>query len=143
MIIKFLLYPQMRINIKGSFECLADYDRQMKKLAESSNPDPYQNNILSYVIHTLYDTFDLDKYRENNIGEILYDENEAQQIYKFCKWFGDLIDSIEIYSTSNPVADTDYLNHPEWSKVYTGAKEMYELMDRNDKKYHFSEIANN
>ena len=139
MIIKFLLYPQMRIEIRESFKELADYDRQMKEWVEERSPNQYWNCLVYHVINTLYDTFDLDKYRENNIGEILYDENEAQQIYKFCKWFGDLIDSISLHTNET---NSDYLEHPEWSKVYTGAKEMYELMDRNDKKYHFSEIAN-
>ncbi|MCC8484215.1 MAG: hypothetical protein LN561_06755 [Rickettsia endosymbiont of Labidopullus appendiculatus] len=136
---KFLLYPQLRMEVKGSFEDLADYDRQMKEWVDEQYPHPYSDSLTYYVINTLYDSCDLDKYKESNIGEILYDEDEAQQIYKFCKWFGDLIDSISLHTDET---NSDYLNHPEWSKVYIGAKEMYELMDRNDKKYHFSEIAN-
>ncbi|MCC8399134.1 MAG: hypothetical protein LN563_00900 [Rickettsia endosymbiont of Platyusa sonomae] len=136
---KFLLYPQMRINIKGSFARLADYDKQMKEWVDEQYPHPYSDSLTYYVINTLYDSCDLDKYKESNIGEILYDEDEAQQIYKFCKWFGDLIDSISLHTNET---NSDYLNHPEWFKVYIGAKAIYELMDRNDKKYHFSEIAN-
>ncbi|WP_375333847.1 SCO4402 family protein [Candidatus Tisiphia endosymbiont of Xenochironomus xenolabis] len=139
MVVKFLLYPQVRINIKGALEYLADRDWQMEELLKKKSPHSYWDGLKYYVLDTLYNWCDLDDYRESNIGEILYDEDEAQQIQKFCKWFSDLLD----FEIGERKPNTDYLNHPEWSKVYTGAKEMYELMDRNDKKYHFSEIANN
>ena len=35
--------------------------------------------------------------------------------------------------------DASYLNHPEWHKVYSGAKKLFDLMDANDKKYNFNE----
>ncbi|WP_375330387.1 MULTISPECIES: SCO4402 family protein [unclassified Candidatus Tisiphia] len=139
MLVKSLSRPQLRMEIKGSFEYLADNDYQMQEWVDKNYLHPYWDSLLYDVLDTLYNMCDLDEYKESNIGDILYDEDEAQQIHRFCKWFSDLLD----FEIGEKKPDTDYLNHPEWSKVYTGAKEMYELMDRNDKKYHFSEIANN
>ncbi|WP_375333418.1 SCO4402 family protein [Candidatus Tisiphia endosymbiont of Xenochironomus xenolabis] len=138
MIIKFLSRPQFRMEIESAFECLADYEWQMQEWVEKRTPNQYWYGLLYYVLDSLYNMCDLDEYKESNIGDMLYDEDEAQQIHRFCKWFSDLLD----FEIGERKPNTDYLNHPEWSKVYTGAKEMYELMDRNDKKYHFSEIAN-
>lgn len=141
MTIKYLLSPHLRVDIKGAFENLADRDWQMQEWVEKRTPNQYFNGLTYYVVDTLYNLCDLDEYRESNIGQTLYDEEEAQQIQKFCKWFIDLLNSIELYSTTNK-ANSDYLDHPEWPKVYIGAKEIYELMDKNDKKYNFWKMAN-
>lgn len=80
----------------------------------------------------IYSQHDLHEYNPNYIGDTFYDEHEAKEIYKFCKWVHDLIDEI-----GREQPDSAYLNHPEWPNVIKGAKEVYDLMQQNNEKYDY------
>ncbi|WP_342269482.1 SCO4402 family protein [Rickettsia endosymbiont of Orchestes rusci] len=131
--------PNIRLEIKKAFEDLANL--KILKIDLNSYPHIYWSKLSNYVLNIIIDgVIDCSNPTEifNAIGVAIYDKEEAEQIYEFCRWFNELLDSIDPYYTfSKP--DSAYLNHPEWPKVYEGAKKLYELMDENDKKYNFSE----
>lgn len=131
-----LLSPQFRMEIKDSLEYLYDKEKQKEWIKSTSgSTHPYWNNLLYYALDNVYNDFDLHLYKESNIGELFYNEEEASKIYKFYSWLHD--DLIEMIGEDRP--NEAYLNHPEWHKVYSRAKEVYGLMDANDKKYNFNE----
>ena len=132
---KKISLPLLRVDIKSAFKDL--YDKEQQKSWFESNSGsfhPYWNNLSYYIFDTIYNSALLDEYKESNIGKVFYDEEEAKVVWKFCSWFYELTEGI-----GGDKPNEAYLNHPEWNKVYSGAKEVFELMDANDKKYNFSD----
>lgn len=128
--------PMFRIEIKGSFEELANLKKQknewLKDAAKYAHG--YWDSLMFYALENLYNDCELHEYKKENVGKYFYNEKEAKQVYEFCKWFNELTENI---GENQP--DSAYLNHPEWYKVYSSAKKLFELMDENDKKYNFNE----
>lgn len=57
-------------------------------------------------------------------------EQEAKEVQDFSKWFDELTEDI-----GSCKSDSEYLDYPQWPKVWEGAKKLYEMMEANDKKY--------
>ncbi|WP_410528036.1 SCO4402 family protein [Rickettsia tamurae] len=114
--------------MKDAFEELADFEKQQKTWPKNSekHPHSYWDSLMFYVLENLYNDCELHEYKPENIGELFYNEEEAKQVYEFCKWFNKLTENI---GENQP--DAAYLNHPEWHRVYSGAKKLFELMDKN------------
>lgn len=140
MTVKLLTRPNMHHDLKGLFRHLADRDRQMREIKEleSKNYQCCYAYILSHI-YDLYDRFFLDFPSPESIGMMFYDEEEAKMVWDFCKWFDDLTTRIECEDLTARIGeeqpDSAYLEHPEWPKVWEGAKKIYELMEANEKKY--------
>jgi hypothetical protein len=131
--IKLIKFPYSRLDVDGSFEHLSNPEEQKEYVKNNHNyPYPYWSWLLYYVLDAIYGDYDLDKYNPEHIGETFYDEHEAQEVYKFCNWFHDLIAEI---GENKP--DSAYLNHPKWPKVIEDAKRIYELIQQNNEKYDY------
>ena len=128
--------PMFRMEIKDAFEELADHEKQQKTWPKNSekHPHSYWDSLIFYVFETIFFDCDLDEYKEEDIGRYFYNQGEALKVYEFCKWFDKLTEEI-----GGDKPDSAYLNHPEWHKVYSGAKKLFDLMDANDKKYNFNQ----
>jgi len=130
-----LTIPQYRRNIQGSLADLADREIQQKEWANPKYHHAVWSSLMMYVFHDLYDDHgDMADQRVaiSKVGEIFFTEEEAIKVSEFCEWFDDLT-----FVIGEQKPDSAYLEHPDWPRVWSWARECYELMQANDEKYEF------
>lgn len=127
----------MRFLIVHTFEHLSDFEKQQTEWIKGKSEKSYWDSLCYYVLEEMYSGFDLDIYDPNKVGSIFYNIEEAEKVYIFCKWFDDLLDSIDLSGNGKP--NSAYLDHPEWPKVIEGAKEILAMLEENQKKYNIDD----
>jgi hypothetical protein len=129
-----LEYPQYRDDIRISFKDLANKEMQLKEWLDPQYQHPYWDSLRYYVFGTLFSDHDLDDTEQiMKKDHLFYDDEEKKAVNEFMIWF----DELRLHIGRNK-PDQEYLNHPEWPKVWEGAAKIFKMMEENDKKYNFS-----
>ena len=130
-----LARSEFRLNIQAALANLADREIQQKEWVNPRAAHRFWDSLMMYVIHDLYDDHgDMADQRAaiSKVGEIFFTEEEAIKVSEFCEWFDDLT-----FVIGEQKPDSAYLEHPDWPRVWSWARECYELMQANDEKYEF------
>jgi len=135
--VKELKWPDPRYEIIGAFEELANTEMQENDWIDPAYAHSFWDSIWFYPCDSLIERWEFFKPGQafKTIGDFLYDKEEAEAIEKYCAFLLELLN--EKIGANKP--DLAYFNHPEWPKVIKGAKEIYELMKRNNEKYGYDE----
>ena len=125
--------PHIRDSVFCSFRQLADKEMQLREWTT-----PGYNHYWGCMLHyDIFEDFDMagmynPESKNYSLVNIFYSTEEVEQAYAFGQFFDALI--TEIGEEKN---DEAYLNHPQWPKVWSWSKEIYDIMESNNKKYKF------
>jgi hypothetical protein len=112
----------MRMNVLDNLQSLSDVDHQEKTWVNHEAYDSFDE-----VVHCLFDDSGFEREPRSAIGELLFDEEEADQIKA-------VIDSIDALfeKYGKKLSDAGYMATPEWPAIIAGAKDALAAMKRSD-----------
>ena len=82
------------------------------------------------MIHALLDDSSFDDGPRSTIGDLLFEEGEADRI----KTVTDLIDAL-FAKYGKKLSDKDHMATPEWPRIMDAAKQAFEAMKENDLRF--------
>ncbi len=126
-------YTQARDSVLHSFQELGDYNIQLQQWVKPESKHAFWDNIWYCCLDTLLDGYSLDNKAYSQIGDTIYDEEEAEAIQEYCAWVLELIN----YEIGPDLPDEAYYNHPKWKEVVEGALKIRKLMARKNKENNF------
>ena len=118
-------YPEMRAELVGHLQALADPEYQQRVWVEGSSEGTIRHDEFDYVVHFLYDDTQLAGDPHSTIGWILCDTGEADQIKT-------LVSAIEgvFQKYGTDLSDAQYVDLPEWLSVIDAAREALTVISK-------------
>jgi hypothetical protein len=120
-----IIYPGFRNGIRTAFSRFFDEERQKTWFSKTAK-HRFWDSLIYYIIEPL-DMQDLFDNAEEQIGVTLYNKEEAEIISKYLNFFDNTFEG--------DMPDSYYVNHEKWPEVIEGAKQIVDLMEKNNKKY--------
>ncbi|ARN82179.1 hypothetical protein DSM21852_15650 [Methylocystis bryophila] len=118
-------FPDMRMNVLGNLEALADREHQERCWVRHEAYDCFDE-----VIHALFDDSSFEDGPRSAVGALLFEEGEADRI----KTVMDLIDAL-FAKYGKKLSDKGYMATPEWPAIIAAAKQAFEAMKQNDLRF--------
>lgn len=111
-------YPEMRKELVGHLQALADPEYQQRVWVEGGSEGAIQHDEFDYAVHFLYDDTQLARDTRSTIGSILRDTGEVDRIET-------LVSAIEgiFQRYGTELSDAQYIGLPEWRSVVGAARE--------------------
>jgi hypothetical protein len=113
----YLIYPNMRAELIGYLDSLADLDYQRRVWVDGGSFGNIVHDEMDYAIHFFYDDTKLASNPRETIGWFLLNEDEADLITKLVA----AIDRIFLIYGMD-LSDNDYISAPEWADVLVAAQ---------------------
>jgi hypothetical protein len=130
---------QGRLRLQHSLGAIAEENwRKYAYWPDGKTKQSYYDYIVQSFINTIYDSLELDELEKarSAVGEVFFTEEEAQKLHEFAYWFDEGISDDVIW---DDFSDEEIESHPDWPEVRRRAKELYDYLKENDKKYHIEE----
>ena len=121
--------PYVRDGVKHGFEYLLETEFQKNWFSSTAKHrfwDSLQYYVLDYLFNSPACLLDKEE-ADEAVGVSLYNQEEADIISSYLNFFNDTFEG--------EMPDSYYVNHPEWPKVIEGAKQILEMIEKNNKKY--------
>jgi hypothetical protein len=118
-------FPDMRMNVLDNLQSLSDADHQMKTWINHEAYDSFDE-----VVHCLFDDSGFEKEPRSAIGDLLFEEEEADRIKAVIVSIDALF---EKYGKN--LSDAGYMATPEWPAIMAGARNALHAMKRGDLRY--------
>jgi hypothetical protein len=119
--------PWQRDNLIYYLEILSDKAKQQQRWVEHIYPPGVVYDHLDYCIHFLYDDTALADDPEVTLGDILVNQDEANQVRSLIGTFEIVFDKLGMTKT-----DEEYINSPEWQGVVEAASRLLKFIKENN-----------
>jgi hypothetical protein len=127
---KTLRFPALRPNITVALMSLADTELQRRVWLGRGLPELGKCASFGDVVHNIYDDTAVGDNLERSIGEVLYDQAEADSLRQITSRIDLMFDK---YGGRLP--DKDYLNKSEWPEIVDASSNCLALFEENDRRY--------
>ena len=118
MVFSRVKYPEMRIELIGHLQALADPDYQKAAWINHQFPSGIVYDEFNNAIHFLYDDTNLGENPEADIGDILKNKEESDVVTLLVREIDVLFDRYGLN-----LKDGEYISKPEWENVVCKAKD--------------------
>ncbi len=126
---RVLVRPYVRQDVIDSLLNLLNNEFRKKWFSTTAKHrfwDSLDYYIFDYLLNS-YDILDINMKAQSAIGESLYNKEEADILEEYLNFFNDTFEG--------EMPDDYYENHPEWPKLLEGARQIIELLEKNNKEY--------
>ena len=123
-----LVCPYVREVIIGHLEDLLD-EKFRKTWFSTTAKHRFWNSlelVFDYLLNS-YDILDINMKAQSAIGMSLYNKEEADILEEYLNFFNDTFEG--------EMPDDYYENHSEWPKLLEEARQIIELLEKNNKEY--------
>jgi hypothetical protein len=122
----------VRSSVKSCFATFFDFEFQ-KNWYDPNYKHAFWDSIDYYIIDYLMPTKGFVDEAHEQIGISLYNEEEADRIQEYLRFFNDNIEG--------EMPDDYYVNHQDWPQVVEGAREIVAMLEENEKNMTMWQIA--
>lgn len=112
-----LKFPEMRYELEGVVEGLADPAYQRRVWVDGLPEDGVVHDEFGYAVHFLFDDTQLAEDAQSMIGWVLRDASEAEAVTALVRAIDVVFDC---YGTK--LSDAEYIEVPEWRNVVLAAQ---------------------
>jgi hypothetical protein len=123
-------YPSLRANIDAAIEALADPELQRRAWIGRQAAPVGECPSFDDAVHWLFDDSGINNGAKSSVGELFYDDREAQSVDSVMFQIDRLLDKY-----GGELADEQYINTSEWPEIVATAAQCLRLLRENDRKH--------